>query len=188
MTKSRRLNKQIVVETAVSLANEAGTWQTLTLTQLAKALDIRVPSLYNHVKGQDGLRRELSLYGVRVLLTAVQHAAIGKAGQDALLASAHAYRHFAQTNPGIYELVLQAPDPADSELQQLSQTFIDLLSLLLSTFGLEGDDALHAIRGLRSLLHGFVSLETSQGFKLALDLDESFSQMILAYLAGFQQG
>ncbi|MEM7113495.1 MAG: WHG domain-containing protein [Chloroflexota bacterium] len=188
MAKSRRLNKQIVVGTAVSLANEVGTWQTLTLTQLAKALDIRVPSLYNHVKGQDGLRRELSLYGVRELLTAVQHAAIGKVAQDALLATAHAYRRFAQSNPGIYELVLQAPDPDDHELQQLSQTFLELLSLLLGTFGLEGDDALHAIRGLRSLLHGFVSLETSQGFKLDLDLDESFTQMIRAYLAGLSVG
>lgn len=182
--KSRRLNKQIVVETAVGLANEAGSWQALTLTQLAAALDVKVPSLYNHVRGQEGLRRELGRYGVQTLLTAVRRVAIGKVGQEALLAMAHTYRDFAQANPGIYELILQAPAPDDAELQELAQEFISILSLLLGTYGLKGEAALHAIRGLRSLLHGFVSLETLNGFRLPLDQTESFEQMINAYLNG----
>lgn len=183
MAKSRRLNKQLVVETAVSLANSSN-WQTLTLTELAAALDVRVPSLYNHVQGQEGLRRELALFGVQALLTAVRHAAIGKVGHDALSAIAHAYRAFAQANPGIYELTLQAPAATDAELQQLSAEILGIIGLILGTFGLTGNHALHTIRGLRSLLHGFVSLEMGGGFGLPLDLDESFQQMVTAYLHG----
>ena len=188
MAKSRRLNKQIVVETAVLLANSSGSWQTLTLTELATALDVRVPSLYNHVQGQEGLRRELALYGLKALLTAVRHAAIAKVGQEALVAIAHAYRAFAQANPGIYTLTLQAPASDDNELQQLSSELVALIALLLNSFSLTGDAALHAIRGLRSLLHGFVSLEMGGGFGLPLDLDESFRQMVMVYLQGLAIG
>lgn len=185
MAKSRRLNKQIVVETAVLLANSSGSWQTLTLTELAAALDVRVPSLYNHISGLDGLRRELTVYGLRMLLTAVRHAAIAKTGYEALLAIAHAYRAFAQANPAIYPLTLPAPATDDSEAQQLSAQLIETIALLLHSFGLTDDAALHAIRGLRSLLHGFVSLEMSGGFGLPLDLDESFRQMVATYLSGW---
>ena len=59
-----------------------------------------------------------------------------------------------------------------------------LIALLLGSLGLTGDAALHAIRGLRSLLHGFVSLEMGGGFGLPLDLDESFQQMVVVYLQG----
>ena len=107
-------------------------------------------------------------------------------GHDALLAMAQSYRHFALSNPGIYELVLQAPAPDDEEMTQLSEEFLAILSLILNTYGLQEEATLHAIRGLRSLLHGFVSLETSGGFGLPLDLDDSFSQMVHAYLRGLQ--
>ncbi len=41
-------------------------------------------------------------------------------------------------------------------------------------YGLTGDDAIHAIRGLRALMHGFVSLEAAGGFAMPQDLDESY--------------
>jgi hypothetical protein len=59
-----------------------------------------------------------------------------------------------------------------------------LLLLILGSLGLAGKDALHVVRGLRSCLHGFVALESAGGFKMALDLDESFRRMLTAYLDG----
>jgi hypothetical protein len=56
------------------------------------------------------------------------------------------------------------------------------LLLLTASSGLQGDEALHAIRGLRAILHGFVSLETAGGFKMALDQEESFRRLVSAYL------
>ncbi len=37
------------------------------MADLAERLEIRVPSLYNHVQGMEGLRRELALLGMREL-------------------------------------------------------------------------------------------------------------------------
>jgi hypothetical protein len=48
------------------------------------------------------------------------------------------------------------------------------------------DDRLHAVRGLRSLVHGFVSIEADGGFGLALDTDESFSRAVETYVAGLR--
>lgn len=47
----------------------------------------------------------------------------------------------------------------------------------LTTY-LEGDDAIHAMRLLRSALPGFVSLESAGGFALPVGLKESYERLI----------
>ena len=41
------------------------------------------------------------------------------------------------------------------------------------------------MRILRSLVHGFASLEIAGGFGLALDVEESFRRLVAMYIAGF---
>ena len=57
---------------------------------------------------------------------------------------------------------------------------------LVARVDLEGEEALHAVRGLRSLLHGFVSLEAVEGFRLPLDHDESFRRLLQVFIAGLR--
>jgi len=168
------------------MVDAAGRPEAITLTALAESLQIQLPSLYNHVNGLDDLRLALALYGARLLLARLRQAIMGMAGREALLALCHAYRGYAQEHPGIYPLTVRAPEPDEPELVAVSQELLQLLSLLLASAGLTGEDALHAIRGLRSLLHGFISLETAGGFKMALDLEESFSRLVALYLDGLE--
>jgi hypothetical protein len=56
------------------------------------------------------------------------------------------------------------------------------------SYGLRGEDALHAARGLRSVAHGFATLEVVNGFGSPLDLDESFDRLLRALVAGLRQG
>ena len=49
---------------------------------------------------------------------------------------------------------------------------------VLGGYGLKGDDAIDAIRALRSSLHGFVSLETGGGFGLPQNIDRSFDRLV----------
>jgi hypothetical protein len=111
-------------------------------------------------------------------------AAIGVSGTEAVLAISQAYVNFARMNPGVYEATLMAPDPEDEELQLAGAKVVDLSLRVLQGYHLEGDLALHAVRGLRSILHGFSSLEQKGGFKLSLDLDESLMIIMKAFLAG----
>jgi hypothetical protein len=64
---------------------------------------------------------------------------------------------------------------------------VDIAVVVLAGYGLQGNDALHATRGLRSLLHGFVALEAAGGFGLPLDRDESFARLVQVFIAGLHQ-
>src|SRR5205807_9161138 len=47
--------------------------------------------------------------------------------------------------------------------------------------------AIHAIRGLRSIVHGFISLEVAGGFAMPVDLEASFHWLINLFIAGLSQ-
>ena len=55
---------------------------------------------------------------------------------------------------------------------------------MLRSYGLSGDDAVHAARGLRGLVHGFTTLESAGGFGLPLDLGESFRRLLQTFVRG----
>jgi AcrR family transcriptional regulator len=177
------LDSITILEAAGEIADQYG-MQEVTLANLAKSLNIRPPSLYNHFDGLAGLRKALAIYGIDSLYEEVATSAIGVSGTDAVIAISKAYVNFARKHPGIYEATLFAPDPEDEDVQRAGSKVVDLSVRVLQAFDLEGDQDLHAVRGLRSILHGFSSLEQRGGFKLALDLDESLLIIIKAFLKG----
>lgn len=184
MKKRRVLNREILVETAVAQANEASGYGAVTLMGLARQLNVRMPSLYSHVASLDDLRQGMALYGLRELLRVTREAAAGLVGQAALLAMADAYRQFALQYPGIYPLAVNAPEADDPALRALAQEFTQILLLVFASFGLGGEMALHAVRGYRAMLHGFVLLEMGGGYRLPLSKDESFQELLATFLAG----
>jgi AcrR family transcriptional regulator len=176
------LDREQVVAQAAALADDLGGVQQVTLTALAASLDIRVPSLYNHISGLDDLHDALAIYALQELIVQVRQATAGKVGQDALVAVAWAYRHYALDHPGLYPLTLRAPD--DDAGVALAEELLHMLLLIFASLRIEGDAAIHAVRGLRALLHGFATLEAAEGFKMAYDLEDSFRFAMVAYLAG----
>lgn len=184
MSKRRWLNRDLVIDRAVEMADEAGSVTAVSLTALAESLDIRVPSLYNHVTSLEDLQHGMAVAGARLLLTELRRATNGLVARPSLEAMAHAYRQFAQTHPGIYPLTIRAPEPDEAELGALAQELLQMLLLVWATVGLTGDDALHAVRGFRALLHGFTTLETAEGYRMSLDRDESFRRLVATYLDG----
>jgi hypothetical protein len=55
---------------------------------------------------------------------------------------------------------------------------------VLRHWALEGDEAVHAVRVIRSAVHGFVALEAAGGFGLPLDRDASFDRLVATLTAG----
>lgn len=184
--KRRWLTRDIVIETAATMADEMGEVQSVTLAAIARKLNVRSASLYNHVDGIDDLRKGMALHAVRELVHYLQSATAGQVGREALLNTAITYRRFARDHPGIYALTIRAPDAEEAELMTLAQMLLQSLLLLMASLGLEGEDAIHAVRGLRALLHGFVSLEVAEGFKMPLSRDESFRRVVASFLDGLQ--
>jgi len=75
----------------------------------------------------------------------------------------------------------------DGELWRAGEAVVEVVLAVLATFGLRGNDALHAVRGLRAVVHGFVALEARGGFGLPLDLEESFSRLVDSFIMGLEQ-
>lgn len=184
MVRRRRLNRKLVIEKAVAMADEAGDASAVTLTALAATLNIRPPSLYNHIESLEDLQHGMAVEGAGLLLDALRKAAMGLVGREALTAIAAAYRQFVQDHPGVYPLTVTAPEADDEALQAIAQEILQLLRLVLASLGVQGEDAIHAIRGLRAILHGFASLEAAEGFKMPLDREQSFQRLVSAYLDG----
>ncbi|TLN14095.1 TetR/AcrR family transcriptional regulator [bacterium] len=186
MSPKKRIDKDTVVRTAATLMEEGGA-DALSLTRLAGKLGIQTPSLYNHIDGLGGLQRELTLMSARNLADRMEQAAIGRSGNQAILAIAQAYREYIKSVPALYQNSLRASGnraQKDPELEALEERTVRVVLVVVESFGLRGDDAIHAVRGLRSLIHGFASLEVAGGFGMPLDCDESFRRLLEIYIRG----
>ena len=186
MSHRAGLDQASVVEAAVKLIDEEGIEQ-LSLGRLAERLGVRTPSLYNHVAGLPGLKHDLTLYCLHDLLDLILRSTVGKSRAEAIFALANAYRAYAREAPGHYALTVQAPDPGDQEVQALAQQLVDVVRAVLAPYRLSEEDAIHAIRGLRSIVHGFISLEGAGGFAMPVDLDASFHWLINVFVAGLER-
>jgi len=185
MSRRAGLDREGVVAAAAEIADTEGTG-ALTLAAVAARVGVRIPSLYNHVAGLDGLRRDLALHALRLLTDALRSAAIGRSGDQAVYAVADAYRAFVKAHPGLYESIQRVPPTTDPDIQAASRAPVEVALAALASYGLSGDDAIHAVRALRSAIHGFVTLEMTGGFGLPVSLDESFHRLITIFIRGLR--
>ena len=176
------LTPHLVAQAAAALLNREGR-QALTLARVAAELGVRSPSLYNHIDGLDGLEREVAFNGIDQLADVCRTAVMGRSGADALRAMAHAYRDFAIGEPGVYALT-QVARPEDSEYEAKAERVLEPVVAVLTGFGFDGEELIHAARALRAALHGFTLLEVQGGFGLDVDVDASFEWMVAALERG----
>jgi AcrR family transcriptional regulator len=184
MSERRGLSREIVVTTAAALMDEAGNPDAITLADLAAHFHVKVPSLYNHVNGIVDLRDAVALHTYQQFDAALRDAVIGRSADDALMAVALSARRFAHEHPGLYPLLMR---PVGEAFSGPGQRIIDLLTAIMAAYNLSDSDALHAIRGLRSIMHGFVDIERSGGFGLPLDLDESYRRLVTVFIQGLRR-
>src|SRR5512140_2330679 len=135
------LDRAKIVDAAVEIIDAEGN-DALTLSRLASAVGVKIPSLYNHIDGLPGLQRELALLSARRMRERVTPVIVGKSGPAALSALAQAYRAFAKESPGLYLAgVRSSVGTADAELEEEQARLVGLVLAVVRSFGLEGDDA-----------------------------------------------
>jgi len=171
------LTPQRVVQEAGAVADATGL-DRLTLAAVADRFGVAIPSLYKHVNGLDGLRRDLAVLAVRELTAALSRAAVGRAGRDALHAMAGAYRAYATAHPGRYAASVRTPAPGDTEHLAAADDALSVFLAVLAGYGITGPDAIDAIRGLRAAMHGFVALEAAGAFGLPQSVDGSYHRLV----------
>jgi AcrR family transcriptional regulator len=171
-----------VVAAAGDIADAEGL-DAVTLSRVAAAVGTRPPSLYNHIEGRDGLMHEPAAESVDELGAAITGAAVGRSREDALRAVAVAFRAYARERPGRYAATVRAPAPGDTEAIEAAATAVSPIVAILAGWSIEGDEAVHLVRVIRSAIHGFVSIEAGGGFDLPPDLDVSFTLLVDSLVA-----
>lgn len=176
-----------VIEAAAQLADSDGL-DKLSMASLATKLGVQSPTLYYYVAGLSGLHRALTLFGLKKLTHDLGYAVMGKASDEAVLALAQAMRTFGKEHPGLYAAVQTAPDPTDSEWLEAGRTVVDIMSRAFSAYKLSPEDTQHAIRMLRIIIDGCISLEKVGGFGLPLEVDETLRRLLASFLSYLNSG
>lgn len=172
------LGPAAVVAAGAALADEVGL-ANLTMGALAERLGVRTPSLYKHVSGQEDLNRRIAVLAVSEAADAVGGAVQGYAGRDALAAAARAFRGFVLEHPGRYAATIGVePSGPDDPLATASQRLLGAFTAVLRGYEIAESDVNHALRMLRSVCHGFATLQADNGFQWSDDIDESFEWLI----------
>lgn len=177
-----------VTEAAADLADEIGLAQ-LNMGVVAARLGVKAPSLYKHVDNLADLTHRIAILGATELGDALRDAAQGRAGGDALAAAAQAVRAYVKEHPGRYAATTGAtPTGPDDPLAVTLERILNSLGAVLRGYDLGPDEQIHAIRMLRSVLHGFATLESSNGFQMSTDVDDSFTWMVSFIDRGLRAG
>jgi AcrR family transcriptional regulator len=178
MGRKLGLTLEQVVTAAAEIADRDGL-QTLSLASVASRLGVRSPSLYNHVEGLAGLRRQLTLHASSLLTAELADSIAGLDATDALRAIAVQMRSFAHRHPGLNDSLLPAPtEDEDPEVAAALAESVTVVASVLTGMGVDPIAVIPLIRALRASVHGFVNLELRGGFGLPDDIDDSFATTI----------
>ena len=146
---------------------------------LATQLGTKGPSLYNHVDSLEDLRRAVRIRVIDDIITMLNRVGEGRARDDAVLVMAGAYRSYAHHHPGRYSAFTRMPLGGDDpEYTAATRGAAAPVISVLSSYGLDGDEAFHAALEFWSAMHGFVLLEMT-GVMDDIDTDVVFSDMVL---------
>ncbi|GAT67272.1 tetR family transcriptional regulator [Planomonospora sphaerica] len=161
------------------LADEVGL-EHVTMSAVARRLGVKDASLYVHVRGLEDLRGRIALLAADEKTVRVAEATAGRAGKDALVAFANAWRTYARAHPGRYSAT-QIPMRIDPELAARApgpRRAVELTYSMLRAYALAEPDLTDAARLVRSTLHGFVSLEAAGGFAHARPAESSWTRCL----------
>ena len=170
---------------ALEIVDEGGPsgFADLTLAAVAARAGVAVPSLYKHVDGLPGLRREVALACVHELGEAMHRA-------DGLAAMAHTVRAYARAAPGRYDALQGTAwvhDPDAEDVRRASVSLVDDMARAVAHLGVPPDSRIDAVRAVRAAVHGFVVLELGGGFGMPDDVDASFAFLVDGLVGGLER-
>src|ERR1700722_12620185 len=182
-----RLSREIIVNAALTFLDREG-WDALTINALATQLGTKGPSLYNHVDSLEDLRRTVRIRVIDDIILMLNRVGEGRARDDAVLVMASAYRSYAHHHPGRYSAFTRMPlgGGDDPEYTAATRAAATPVIAVLSSYGLDLEQAFYAALEFWSAMHGFVLLEMT-GVMDDIDTDSVFSDMVLRLAASMER-
>jgi AcrR family transcriptional regulator len=171
------LTSERLTRAGAELADAVG-FEQVTVSALARRFDVKVASLYSHVKSSHDLRTRIALLALEEIADRGAEAVAGRAGRDALIALADVYRDYAREHPGRYTAARLRLTP-EAAAASAGGRHAQMTRAVLRGYDLAEPEQTHAVRLLGSVFHGYVTLEMSGGFShSAPDSQESWSRIL----------
>ena len=172
------LTPATVTEAGAALADELGFAQ-LSMGLLAERLGVKTPSLYKHVTNQADLVHRIAVQAANELADTIRDATQGRAGSDALTAGAQAMRAYVKHRPGRYAAgnAAHPAGPEDPLIAALDRVLASWAAMVRG-YGIDPGQEIHVLRMVRTVLHGFATLEVASGFQIDVGVEDSFTWMI----------
>ena len=130
------------------------------------------------------MRRFLALKGYRELRELIETDIAGKSGGDALRAAMMSMRRYALERPGMSAATFRNPDIDSPEWRNAQMELAADLFTIFAQLGVKDEQALHALRILRSFVRGFVLHEMGASFLEPLEHDQSYELGIRLFIEG----
>ena len=157
------VTKATIIQTAADIADKEGL-QNVSLKVIAEALEIRTPSLYNHIKNLDELLREVAHNGMRSMNSRMVKAAIGHVGDKALKNIATEYLNYMIEHPGVYEIIQWANWNGTEETAAIYNEYISLLNAFIIPYNLEIESSRDVLNMITGFIHGYTTLQLRYAF------------------------
>lgn len=171
------LTTERLVRAGAELADEIG-FEQVTASELARRFDVKVASLYSHVKNSQDLKTRIALFALEEMAARAADAIAGRAGKDALVAFANVYRDYEREHPGRAAAARMRLDP-ETAVASAGVRHAQMTRAILRGYDLTEPDATHAVRLLGSVFHGYASLESAGGFShSAPDSEETWTRIL----------
>ena len=170
----KQISDDDIIQTAAILSNEVGL-DNLSLKIIAKELNIKYPSLYNHFSSLEDIRKKLMIYGWKNVESKMIKSTVDVSGYQALKNMCYEFYDYAINNKGVFSAMLWYNMYDDNENFDATKKLHEIIYKEIESLNISEENTKHAIRLMRSFLEGFALLVNNNAFGDSLSIKDSFN-------------
>lgn len=179
------ISDELIIETSARIANKVGL-DNLSLKIIAEELNIKSPSLYNHISSLDEIKSQLMVYGWKQIEEKMIDSAVGVSGYEALKNMCNVFYDYATNNKGIFTAMLWYNKYESDEKQNATTRLFNMLFKIMKSLNITDENINHIIRTLRGFLEGFSLLVNNNAFGNPISIKESFDLSLEIIMNGIK--
>lgn len=184
--KRAGIDKETIIRSAAQLVNQAG-MERITMKMLADKLGVKPPSLYNHMKGLEDLKKQLMIFGWTQAKENLLLSLAGVSGYDAIKAMCYAFYDYATENTGLFEVMLWYNKFQNEEAAEATAELLAVIFKVTRSLDIPDNYCFHLIRTFRGFLEGFFLLVNNGSFGHPLPVTDSFEISVNILIAGIKE-
>lgn len=181
----QKISTEIIIKASAEQANQFGL-ENLSLKSLAETLNIKSPSLYNHISSLEELKSLLMIYGWTQMEKQMVDSVIGVSGYEALKNMCEAFYHYATTNKGVFDAMLWYNKYDSEEKNNATSKLFQIVFKILKPLHISEANINHILRTLISFLEGYSLLVNNQAFGNPISIKESFDVSLNIIINGIK--